>query len=376
MDAEQEPRLPAARMERALARAFEPLGLLPMVGVGGPDAGFDFATTDRRIIVQLKTTFTGPPRELAARATQLALACRSTGAQWAIIAWWSASFSAQGVGNAWKELLSVFSPDITTKLQLVLVSPSNEVIYPANPFGEQIAAALRTAAAAVVVSPDQLAVSRPDRSYEVLKILLLRWLRGDPPISVGELQFQTGLTHPTVSKRIRELGNLVGRTSNRSVKLQEFPARPWAELVALSPRMRQTAGFEDRSGRSGDLSALVARIQRQRPPHVALGGVIGARHWQPEFDLVGIPRVDLELHAPMGRADLRFVSRIDPALVPARTEVAPILAVHVVTRAVSLFEGHGKSTPWADPVEILLDLHQLKLHKQADDFMRYWRKRP
>jgi hypothetical protein len=360
-------------MERALARALEPLGLLPVVGVEGNDVGFDFATTDRRIIVQLKTTFTGPPRELAARATQLALACRATGAQWAVIAWWSASFSAQGVRNAWQDLLSVFSPDVTTKLQLVLVSPSNEVIYPANPFGEQVAAALRTAAAVI---PDQLAVSSPDRSYEVLKILLLRWLRGDPPISVGELQFQTGLTHPTVSKRIRELGNLVERTSNRSVKLREFPARPWAELVALSPRVRQTAGFEDRSGRSGDLSALVERIQRQRPPHVALGGVVGARHWQPEFDLVGTPRVDLELHAPMGRADLRFVSRIDPALVSARPEVAPILAVHVVARAVSLFEDHGKSTPWADPVEILLDLHQLKLHKQADDFMRYWRKRP
>jgi hypothetical protein len=358
-------------MERALARVFKPLGLLPE----GNDAGFDFATADRSIIVQLKASFTGPPRDLAVRATQLALACRSTGAQWAIIAWWSASFSAQRVRSAWEDLLTVFSPDVTTKLQLVLVGPSNELIYPANPFGEQIAAALRAAAAAAVDIPDQLAGSRPDRSYEVLKILLLRWLRHDPPISVGELQFQTGLTHPTVSKRIRELGNWVERTSNRSVKLQEFPARLWAELVALSPRVRQTAGFEDRSGRSGDLSALVARIQRQRPSQVALGGVVGARHWQPEFDLVGTPRVDLELHAPTGRADLRFVSQIDPALVPARPEVAPILAVHVVTRAVSLFEDHGKSTPWADPVEILLDLHQLKLHKQADDFIRYWRKR-
>lgn len=362
-------------MERALARALEPLGLLPVAGVEGDDAGFDFATTDRRIIVQLKTTFAGPPRDLAARATQLALACRSPSVERAVIAWWSASFSAQGLQNAWKELLSVFRPELTTKLQLVLVSPSNDVINPFNRLGEQVAAALRIAAAAVVI-PDQPAVARSDRSYEVLKILLLRWLRGESPISVGELQFQTGLTHPTVSKRIRELGNLVERTSNRSVKLREFPARPWAELIALSPRVRQTAGFEDRSGRSGDLAPLVARIARQRTPHVALGGVVGARHWQPEFDLVGIPRVDLELHAPMGSADLRFISRIDPALMPARPEVAPILAVHVVTRAVSLFEDDGRSMAWADPVEILLDLLQLKLHKQADDFIRYWRKRP
>jgi hypothetical protein len=359
-------------MERALARAFEPLGLLPVGNIEGDALGFDFATADRSTIVQLKATFTGPPRELAARATKLALACRSTGARWAIIAWWSASFSAQGIRHAWEELLSVFADDVTTRLQLVLVSPLNDVIYPANDLGKQIAAALRTASAAIAPEP---VGSRPDRSYDVLKVLLLRWLRGDPPISMGELQAQTGLTHPTVSKRIHDLGNLIERTSNRSVKLREFPTRLWAELVALSPRVRQTTGFEDRSGRSGDLSALVARIQRQRPPHVALGGVVGARHWQSDFDLVGIPRVDLELHAPMGRADLRFVSRIDPALVPVRPEVAPILAVHIVTRAVSLFENHGKSTPWADPVEILLDLHQLRLHKQADDFMRYWRKR-
>jgi hypothetical protein len=245
------------------------------------------------------------------------------------------------------------------------------VIYPVDQLGRQIAAVLRIAA-----ETSEPAGPRPDLSYEVLKILLLRWLRLDAPISMGELQEQTGLSHPTVAKRIRELGNLIERTSNRSVRLREFPARPWAELVALSPRVRKTTGFEDGSGRSGDLSALVARIQRQRPPHVALGGVVGARHWQPDFDLAGIPRVDLELHAPMGSADLRFVSRIDPALVPARSGGAPILAVHVVTRAASLFEvDNGKGTPWADPVEILLDLHQLRLHKQADDFMRYWRKR-
>jgi len=366
------PQHAAARLERALTRALEPLGLHPAASVGVGDLGIDFANADRDTIVQLKTTFTGPPRELASRATQLALACRTTHARRAIVAWWSASFSAQGVRDAWEALLSVLAPDVATSLQLVLVSPSSEVIYPADQLGQQIAAALRTAA-----DSSEAAGPRPDRSYDVLKILLLRWLRSDPPIAMGELQAQSGLSHPTVAKRVRALGNSIERTSNRRVKLRELPTRPWAELVALSPRVRQTTGFEDRSGRSGDLSALVARIQRQQPPHVALGGVVGARHWQPGFDLHGIPRVDLELHAPMGSADLSFVSRIDPALAPARPEVAPILAVHVVTRAASLFDvDKGKGTPWADPVEILLDLHQLRLHKQADDFVKFWRKQP
>jgi hypothetical protein len=332
---------------------------------------FDFATSDRRTIVQLKI-FSGPPRGLPAHAVELALACRSPGVDRAIVAWWIPSFSTRDVQETWKALLEVFAPDLRKKLELVLASPSRDVINPRSDLGEKIAAALRTAAAVVADRPE---APRPDRSYEVLKILLLRWLRGDPPISVGELQHQTGLTHPTVSKRLRELDSYVERTSNRSVRLQEFPVRPWAELIALSPRVRQTAGFEDRSGRSGDLSALVARVQRQRYPNVAIGGVVGARFWQPEFDLIGTPRVDLEVHVPEGKVDLRFVSRLDPALAPARPEVAPILAIHVVTRASSLFTQYENGAQCADPIEILLDLHQLKLNKQADDFVRYWRQR-
>lgn len=370
------PRSHADMMEQALASAVELLDLRP--NVAGGDVGFDFATPDLHTILELKVSSAGPLRGLAARATQLALAASQPTVKRAILAWWSASFSPREIGSEWERVLSVFSAEIKTKLQLVLVSPANDVIYPADDLGRQVAAALRRAAAAVsraaAAVPEQLTVSRPDLSYEVLKILLLRWLRGDSPIAMGELQAQTGLTHPTVAKRIRELGPDVERTSNRSVRLRAFPTRAWAELAALSLRVRQTVGFEDRSGRSGDLSALVVRIQRQRPSNVALGGVVGARHWQPEFDLVGIPRVDLELHAPLGNADLRFVSRIDPALVPARPEVAPVLAVHAVIRAVSLFEGSERALPWADPVEILLDLYQLKLHKQADDFIRFWRK--
>lgn len=359
------------RLERALARSLEPLGLRPATHSGGDVQGFDFESAAHDTIVQLKTTFTGPPRDLASAATQLALACRAIRAERAILAWWSSSFSANGVRHAWDALLSVLAPDVATRLQLVMVSPSSAVIHPSDPLGHRIAAALQAAA-----DPSHPVGPRPDRSYEVLKILLLRWLRHDAPISMQELQAQTGLSHPTVAKRIHALDHSIERTSNRSVKLSEFPARPWAELLALSPRVRQTTGFEDRSGRSGDLSALVARIQHQRPPHVAFGGVVGARHWQPDLDLEGLPRVDLELHSPTGVADLRFVSRIDPAFVPARAEVAPTLAVHVVTRAASLFEVSDKtSMPWADPIEILLDLHQLRLYKQADDFMRYWRKR-
>ena len=275
--------------------------------------------------------------------------------------------------RAWSEWISVLAPDVADRLQLVMVSADAQVVIPEDESGRTIARALHTASAAL---ESAAAHARPDRSYEVLKILLVRWLRREPPISMHELQAQSGLSHPTVALRLRELGDQVRRRSNRSVELSEFPTSTWAELVALSPRVRRSVGFVDRSGRSGDLAAMLERLGRQQPPHVAVGGVVAARHWQPTFDLDGIPRLDLELHAPDGVAQLEFLRRLDPALTPADGRSVPTVVVHLVTRASSLFtDDPDRRLPWADPVEVLLDLNQLRLTQQAEAFVWEWRGR-
>ena len=148
------------------------------------------------------------------------------------------------------------------------------------------------------------------------------------------------------------------------MELGGFPREAWSELLALSPTHRARIAFVDRTGRRPDPEALLRRLQKLAPPDVALGGVAAARHWDPHFDLRGLPRLDLSLAA--GRQlDLGFLRRLDPGLGPLKGEGSPVLVVHPLQRPAALFTP-GDRLPIADPVETLLDLSELRLDDQAN----------
>ncbi len=329
------------------------------------DIEIDLASQDSSIVIEIKIV-TGAARDLSAGIMHLARACKITDAKHAIFAIWAPRVSAARVRAEWDSNISVLAPQIGRRLQLVMASPNAEVLIPDDTLGRRIVAAVRSAAERL---DDD--VKRPDRSHEVFKVLLVRWLRGDEPIAIGDLQRHTGLSHPSVSAGLRALGDAVERTTNRSVFLREFPLRAWERLVALAPWVRQSRGFKDSSGRPTNIGALVQRARRQKRADIAIGGVVAARELQPDFDLAGIPRLDLEILAPHGTADLSFVERLDPALTPASIEDAGVvLAVHVVARPEAYFVDG-----LADPVEVLLDLTDLRLTMQAEELMRHLRRR-
>lgn len=92
--------------------------------------------------------------------------------------------SAAGLGEEWARLLTVLAPDVADRLRLVVVLEED-----------------------VVVIPDELWLrDLADRSFEVMRVLLSRWLLHRGRIAVGELQRQTGLSHPSVSKGVAALG--------------------------------------------------------------------------------------------------------------------------------------------------------------------------
>jgi hypothetical protein len=106
-------------------------------------------------------------------------------------------------------------------------------------------------------------------------------------------------------------------------------------------------------------------------PDLAVGGVWGAKHYHPDLDLVGSPRLDISLHCPAKGVDLSFVERLDPALEKTtRRDESAALAVHIVRRAVSFFHPGEGGIVWADPVECLLDLHEARLESQAREFLK------
>jgi hypothetical protein len=141
-------------------------------------------------------------------------------------------------------------------------------------------------------------------------------------------------------------------------------------MLANADRARSTVRYTDRSGQTRSLESHVRRLEKLSPPNVAIGGVLGAKHYLPSLDLVGTPRLDLSLHCSTQQMDLSFVTQLDPALKQIEDPLEPaILIVHAVRHAESLFTPRDGGLAWADPVECLLDLHEAQLEMQATQFL-------
>jgi hypothetical protein len=98
--------------------------------------------------------------------------------------------------------------------------------------------------------------------------------------------------------------------------------------------------------------------------------VLGAKHYFPDLDIVGTPRLDISLHARDPRVDLDFIEKLDPALQRVKDPLEPAsVVVHNVYHANSLFVPREGGLQWADPVECLLDLHEARLEMQAVQFL-------
>jgi hypothetical protein len=102
-----------------------------------------------------------------------------------------------------------------------------------------------------------------------------------------------------------------------------------------------------------------------------VGGVLGAKHYYQNLDLVGIPQLDLTIHSTGSRTDLTFVDQLDPALKSVEDSTAPVnLVIHFIRRHDSLFNKGPDGLNWADPVECLLDLNEARLEQQALEFAK------
>jgi hypothetical protein len=311
-------------------------------------------------------------REIFAAATQLALhAVKEHDIDQLLLVLWSPRITKPNLAAIWADLRKTLAPAIAKKLQLVVAWETDTLVDPDAPAAHALAAQLRSS----VKLPEP---SRPDLSFEVLRVLLLHWATDKQFVPIGELQTTTGLSYPSVARGLAALEDQLERSSSRSVRLRAFPEEQWTRLLALAPRVRQTHAFEDRSGRSTPHD-LLARVQRLKLPRVAIGGVEAARHWHraldlPAFDLDGLPRLDLTVHAPRA-AEPELIRRLDPALVPARGGQAPILVVHALHRAEDAFD-RSHEPPYTDVIETLLDLaEQRTLRKQYGDLLAHLRRR-
>ena len=268
----------------------------------------------------------------------------------------------------WALAASVLRPNLLNRLTICLAEGNGFIGIPRDPdaktqrlLSEKVGSECPQAG---------LRLARADYSFVVLELLVHQWLLAQGPMTTAWLMETAGCSYPTVAGVLGRLEDCLVRHSDRRIELRGFPREEWAGLVALAEKARGTIRFADRSGQPRSWESLLQRLQRLDRLDIAVGGVVGAKHYHPTLDLVGSPRLDVCLHCPGKAADLSFVERLDPAL--ARTEgrgEPASLVVHLVRRKKPLFRTTEEGGRWADPVECLLDLHEARLESQAREFL-------
>lgn len=216
--------------------------------------------------------------------------------------------------------------------------------------------------------------SHPVKSREsfqnILEVLVHQWLLAKGPVTREWLKKTVGCSYPTVASSLRRLETSLLYHSDRQVELRYFPREEWWRLLAVADETRSTSRFVDRSGQPPPADTLLKRLKNLGRNDIAVGGVVGARHYQPDLDLVGTPRLDLSLHSTAKNVDLSFVRELDPALKKSEgREEAARVVIHIVRRADALFEQSDDGSLWADPVQCLLDLQESRMEEQAQEFV-------
>ena len=270
----------------------------------------------------------------------------------------------------WQGAASVIRPEIFSHLSAVIRQSGKWSGIPGPPAASEVP--VLEEILQYQLSQRPAGASRSSEAhYEILRVLIHQWLLGRGPLSIGSLMEISGASHPTVSRSVERLEHCLTRHSDRSVELRIFPRDEWARLVAVSDDVRATIRFVDRSGQARSPESLLRRLSSLGRQDLAVGGVWGAKHYQPSLDLIGNPRLDLSVHSARKAVDLSFVERLDPALEKAtRRDESPTLVIHTIRRAESLFQPAENDLPWADPVECLLDLHEARLESQALEFLK------
>jgi len=207
---------------------------------------------------------------------------------------------------------------------------------------------------------------------EVFLVMLHQWVTGQGSMTSKWLEETVGCNYRTVSNAIEMLGHVVRRHSDRSVSLKYFPEQDWGRILAVMQKVRSTMLYTDVSGQPRSPESLMKRLNKMGLNDVAVGGVLGAKRYYEDLDIVGTPRLDLCIHCPDGRFDSEFIRKLDPALELTCDLHRPVqVALHFVRRRDSLFESEEGGAIWADPVECLLDLYSARLDLQARSFQDF-----
>lgn len=198
--------------------------------------------------------------------------------------------------------------------------------------------------------------------------LVHQWINGHGPLSQAQLSRETKASAPTVAAALRELEqrNLLS-TTPAGVTLWELSWEAWKHLIEAYGAKRATIRYTDPSGLPYPPWEMIKRLHklqsRGNATSVAVGGVVGATHYDPDFDLTAPPRVDLCVYD----GDIDFMKKLDAGLVVTTDlKAKAIVVVHQVQSDFGcVTDPNGLRI--ASPMDCLADVLEFGLTTQAKE---------
>ena len=281
--------------------------------------------------------------------------------------------SRERVEREVEQAKSVLRPDLRTRLQVLLLSAEQDIVEAVRSAGLGQQEAARVKEALSRISPARTSRRNPRAAQDlVFEYLLNAYLLGRGPLTTESIMRATGYSYPPVAKALDLLEPFVKRHSDRRLELAGFPYKEWRRYLGVYERGRFADKFEAPAGMARSPDQLLSRLSKLEQPGVAISGVHAARHYLPDLDLVGAPRLDLCVHVLRGYSDSKLPERLDPALESADFDSAsPALVIWPVYRSESMFDADpgDQGLEWADHVSCLLALHDARLEPQVQELV-------
>ena len=180
--------------------------------------------------------------------------------------------------DEWEKARHALKDALAARLN-ILISRRGELKAVVGEVDEAVEAAIDQQLQRGMVDQAGAPLGQPDYTFEILKVLLVRRLHQEKPISTKELIAIVGCSYPTAAKALERLAPHISRHTKKSILLDRFPRRLWSEMLVRGDRLRSTRRFIDRSGQPRSFASLGRRPRRPigvadtDPPVVALGGM-------------------------------------------------------------------------------------------------------
>jgi hypothetical protein len=193
------------------------------------------------------------------------------------------------------------------------------------------------------------------------------WLDGQTLQTQSALKRDTRASHPTVSAALTEL-DAQGLLGADHITLQEATWDAWRRFAETHAAERSVVRFVDPSGFARppmDMAKKLASLQaRGIAKAVAVGGVLGALHYDAHLNVTAAPRLDLSVYD----GDTGFVRQLDAGLVVSDDKATRAVLVVHLSPSGERFAQTTEAGRVAPPLECLADLLEIGLTAEARDF--------